>query len=157
MKMYRKKLSSIEELQREKIRLRYERKSTKAKHLLPDIGKAKKKLLGGKKSTGAKGDMLSMAMGMLSGKSTLSTVLSLAGPLLKMIFNKRGTSSNQFVPLPSGPSKPSFVSRLLKDIVVAYLIGKTLQLTIGLGKGYLQSRKKAQQAKAQFERAGVTS
>lgn len=128
MKLYRKKLTSIEELKHEQIRLRYERKNTKSKHLLPNIGKVGKKLTGGKASSDGAGNILNLAMGILSGGSPIQTVVSLAGPALNLLFK--------------GNTAPKRIAaRLIKDLVITYLAGKALQLAIKGGKAYLRSRK----------------
>lgn len=158
MKLYRKRLTSIEELKREKIRLRYERRSTKAKHLLPDITKAKKKLMGGKKgAAGSSSHLLQTAMSLMGGKFTASTVMSLAGPLLKMVLKRRGNAPAQYA-VSAGPAKPSMISRIVKDAIVCFLLGKAIQLSAGLAKSYLKARKdkkKVQQVRAQLQRTAA--
>jgi hypothetical protein len=143
MKLYRKTLTSLDELEREKIRLRYERKGTKSKHLLPDIGKARKKILGGGKRKGKDAvsggnNLLGLAMGLLNGGSPLQTAISLAGPLMSLLSRK---SSAPGTVNSGGSATKRFMGRVVKDIVVSYVIGKGAQLLFKGAKAYMKSKK----------------
>jgi len=135
MKLYSKTLTSLDELEREKIRLRYERKGTKSKHLLPDLKKVKKKITGGgKKSEDSTGGLLNLALGLMKGGSPLQTAISLAGPVMGLI--SKGSKG--------APRR--FLGKVVKDVVIAYAIGKGVQLAFKGMKAYSKAQKAKQAA-----------
>lgn len=133
MKLYRKKLNSLEDLKRECIRLSYEKKQTSESDLLPSFnsGKAsKKKQRKNDDDDDSSGNALSgivtAAMGLMGGASPVQTALSLAGPAFKVL----------------GKGKPKrILGSIAKDILVAYATGKAVQLGIKGVKWYLRKRK----------------
>ncbi len=137
MKLYRKTLTSLDELEREKIRLRYERKGTKSKHLLPDIKKARKKLTGGgskNKDKGGGSNLMGIALGLLNGGSPVQTILSLAGPVTSLLFKGKDSAPKRFL------------GRVIRDIAISYVIGKGLQLAVKGTRTYIRSKRAKQEA-----------
>ena len=133
MAFYRKKLNSVEELKRETIRLNYRKKQISAEELMPKIP-----FLGGKsdgESSGSKGSgILNLALGLINAKGPLQMALAAVGPVMTMIGNRKKKVA------PASPKK-SLPARLLKEIVVGYLVGKGMQLALkGIGK-YLKKRR----------------
>ena len=133
MKLYRKKLNSLEELKRECIRLTYEKKQTSESDLLPSFGSGKsskkKKNSDDGTSLGAMSGIVGTAMGLLNGASPMQTALSLAGPVLKSL----------------GKGRPKrILGTIAKDLLVAYAMGKGVQLAVKGVKWYLKKRKAKQ-------------
>lgn len=127
MKFYPKQLNSLEEVRRERIRLRYEKRNTGLSDLLPfgnsQAGKREK-------SGSATSGIVNTAMSFMSGGSTLQTILSLAGPLISNIGKRK---------------KPRrFVGNIAKDLIIAYAIGKGAQLAVKGIRSYLKKRKEKQ-------------
>ena len=148
MKLYRKKLNSVEELKREYIRLNYRKKQIDAADLVPDLG-----FLGGNdKERGSKNSgILEMAMSLINAKGPLQMALAVAGPLLGMIGKNKKKAEPGY-----GPKK--LLGKLLKEIVIGYVVGKGLQLA-GRGlKAYLKKQrqqKSMQRAEANMKKATV--
>jgi hypothetical protein len=135
MKLYRKQLGSLEELKREKIRLKYARMHTKASDLNPltEIG-------GSKVSGAAKAGVLGFAMELLSSKSNVQTALALSKPLLKILRSSRARKKE--IRRAAGlPQKDSLVKRVVKDVAVNYFIGKALQMSVRAVQLYMRRRK----------------
>ena len=136
MKMYRKKLSSLEELRREKIRLRYERRHLQPKDLNPfsEWG-------GSKMSAAAGSGLLGTILGFATSHSKWDTALAIGKPLLKALGRRR--KRKQYVHYASvAPRKKSTAKRIITDIAVTYLIGKAVQLSVK-GIRSFAKRKKA--------------
>src|SRR4051812_36112538 len=124
MRLYRKKLDSLEALKREKIRLRYERKHTKATDLNPlaEVG-------GSKISGAAQAGMLGTLMKLFAAKNNLQLAMALSGPVLKA-FKKRRSNKYERWAEEGRPRKKSFLKKLVADVAVSYIIGKAVQMTI---------------------------
>jgi len=147
MKLYRKKLNSVEELKRECIRLNYQKKQTDAKDLMPKLS-----FLGGNKSERASKNsgLLEMGLSLINAKGPLQIALAVAGPLIGMI----GKSKKKTIA--SAPKR--LLGGLVKDLVIGYISGKGIQLAIRGAKWYLKKRreKKAiQRVEAQIKKAAV--
>src|SRR5689334_20338009 len=84
MKLYRKKLDSLEALKREKIRLRYERRHTKSSDLNPlaEVGRSKV-------SGAAKAGLLGTVMGLINSENYFQTAMVIGKPLLNMLRKRR--------------------------------------------------------------------
>src|SRR5947209_5032556 len=110
MKLYSKQLNSVEELKREKIRLRYERKHTKASDLNPiaEIGMKRKG------SDSAFGNFLGMAMSLLGSGSGAETAMK-AAPLVFKLLGKRKRKDD-------GKPRKSLLKKAVTDVLVAYAI-----------------------------------
>ena len=137
MKLYRKQLGSLEELKREKIRLKYARMHTKASDLNPltEIG-------GSKVSGVAKAGLLGFAMELLSSKSNMQTALTLGKPLLKILGKSRARKRD--IRKAAGiPQRDSLLKRVVKDIAVNYFIGKAMLMSVRALQLYMRRRKGA--------------
>lgn len=124
MKLYNKKLDSVEALKREKIRLRYERRSTKHSDLNP-LGE-----IGGSKITGsAKAGLLGTAMDLFTAKNNLQMAMAIARPLLKAMGKRK--ASKQALRAEMGlPKKQSFLKKLFVEVAVGYITGKAVLMAV---------------------------
>ncbi len=133
MKLYAKKLDSLEALKREKIRLRYERRHSKASDLNP-ISE-----IGGNKSSGvAKTGLLATVLALASSRSQLDTFMTVGRPLWRMISKRRAKAEARYAA--AVQQKPSFAKRLITDVVVSYIIGKALQVSVQGLRVYLRRK-----------------
>jgi len=135
MKLYRKKLGSLEELKREKIRLRYERLHTKSSDLNPlaELGR-------GKVSGAAKAGILGTIMALVSAGSPLETAMAVGKPVLKML-RKRRSKARELRHAAGLSPKHSMFRKALTDIAVSYVIGKAVQMSVAGVRMYLHRRK----------------
>jgi hypothetical protein len=126
MKLYRKQLNSVEELRRECIRLNYQKKHAGPLDLLGKNTSDNKKNKAVQES-GSSSGIVSTALSLMSGGSTLQTVLSIAGPLL----GKMGKSG--------GPKK--IAGRIIRDVLIAYAAGKGLQILFRIVSRQMKKKK----------------
>jgi hypothetical protein len=124
MKLYPKKLGSLEALKREKIRLRYERMHTKASDLNPiaEIGRSKI-------SGSAKSGIMGTLMALMTSTSQMQTAIALGGPLLRMLGKRRAKARERRYAA-GLPKKKSIVKKVFTEIAVAFIIGKAFQVSV---------------------------
>jgi len=131
MKLYRKQLNSLEELKRERIRLKYERKHSNAQDLFSKSVKSHSD----KEDSG--NGILPIILGLLGGGSMLQTVLTVGGPLLKMMAK----------------GKPKRIAgSLVKRIIITFIIGKGIQLAVKGISRYVKAGKEKKEMKQASER-----
>ena len=145
MKLYRKKLNSVEELKREYIRLKYQKKQMNAKDLMPKLN-----FLGGDKNerSSKNSGLLELGLSLINAKGPLQIALAVAGPLIGMIGKGKKKAA--------ASTPKNLLGTLVKDLVIGYVSGKGIQLAMRGAKWYLKKRreKKAiQRAEAQLEKA----
>ena len=135
MKLYQKQLHSLEELRNEKRRLRKEIQESNNLDLNPlaDFGKNN---LGSIGKDGSFGWIFKL----LGAKSEMDMLLSLGKPLLNLIGKKK--EKQAFASAPVSRPKSSMLTRLGKEILLGYLTGKALQLTVKGVRSFIKSRKK---------------
>lgn len=133
MKLYRKKLNSLEELKRECIRLNYVKRHTDTSDLLPALGSSAR---GNKKKKNKDEDsddgsvmsgIVSTAMAVINGGSPLQTAMGMVSPVMKLIGK-------------SNRSK-RLLGNIAKELIIGYLAGKGVQLAIKGFKRYMRNRK----------------
>lgn len=146
MKLYRKKLNSLEALKREQIRLRYERRSTRFSDLVPFSEGGSRKY---KRS--ARHGVFGTVMELAAAKSDIQMITALAKPLMKRIAKKRAIKKELREEL-GLPHKPSFLKRLLKEIAIGYLTGKAV-LMAAQGIRLWLKRRRAARLKARLAAA----
>jgi len=124
MKLYNKKLSGLEQLHREKVLLRYRRRQTNVGDLNPltEVGKTKV-------TPAAQEGLLGFAMQMAGANSKVEMAMALGKPLLKMI-RKRGRSKKAQLRAYEEETKPSRVKNLVKGLVITFIIGKAVQMSL---------------------------
>ncbi len=130
MKLYRKKLDSVEALKREKIRLRYERRHTKASDLNP-LAKAGRS----KVTAVAKEGLMGTVMELFSAKNNLQLALALAKPLFNTMRKRRASKRALYeewnaVQYKGKKRKPYFLKKLVQEIAVGYATGKAVLMTV---------------------------
>jgi hypothetical protein len=137
MKLYRKKLNSVEELKREQLRLKFIRLQSNAGDLMPikELGLGRKR----KSSKGSR-NLLGMAFEVMNSKSTMDTVIKLAIPALTMILGKKKGQQQAHAEMQHKPRK-GFFRKALTGIIVTFLIGKGVQMGMKALKAYSRSRK----------------
>jgi hypothetical protein len=137
MKLYRKKLNSLEELRREKIRLRYERRHTDTSDLFPisEIG-------GSKMSEKAKAGLFGTIIELFSARNDLQTALALSRPVLNMLRKRRSKKAALRAEM-GLPKKDSFFKKVALEFLTAYLIGKGVQVGIHAVQLIIKKRKHA--------------
>jgi hypothetical protein len=135
MKLYPKKIGSLEALRREKIRLRYERLNTKASDLNPiaEIGR-------GRISGAAKSGILGTVMALMTSTSQMQTVLALGEPLLKLLGKRRAKARERRYAA-GLPKKKSVIKKVFTEIAVAFIIGKAVQVSIEAVRLYRRRQK----------------
>ncbi len=139
MKLYKKKLDSVEALKREKIRLRYERRNTKVSDLNPlaEMGRSKV-------SSTAKEGLLATVMELVGAKSNAQMAFAIAKPLVKAV--RKGRSRKQALREEwsvSKPKKNSFLKKLVTEIAVGYVTGKAMMMAVHGVRLILKRRKAA--------------
>lgn len=147
MKLYRKKLDSLEALKREKIRLRYERMHTKASDLNPLAE------MGGKTgSTVATTGLLGTLAGLFAAKNNMQIAMAVGKPLLKALRKRHAKHEAAYVAsaLSYKKKKSSLLKRLVTEIAVNYAIGKVVQLSV-LSINALRKRRKLAKIKAKMQ------
>jgi hypothetical protein len=144
MKLYRKKLDSVEALKREKIRLRYERRHTKSDDLNPlkEIGR-------GKVSGSAKEGFFGTAMELFNASSNIQMAWALAKPLMRAM-GKRKKKKQALWEASGRPKKKSFIKKVVTEVATGYVIGKAVQMTV-LGLQMLIRRRKIARLKAKLQ------
>jgi hypothetical protein len=135
MKMYRKRLDSLEALRMEKMRLRYERLHTKSSDLNPLAELGRNKVTGA-----ASSGVVSTVMELMSAASPLATAMAIGKPLLK-ILGKRKSRARELRYAAGLPPKPSLLKKVLTDVAVSYIIGKGVQMAVASVGMYLRRRK----------------
>ncbi len=136
MKLYRKKLDSLEALKREQLRLRYESKKTDFGDLLPSPDL---KSLGALLSS--QNGWLSIITELLSAKSEAQFISALAVPLLKA-WNKNRSRKRREKEASGAVPKPPFLKRAMREIVIGYVVGKAVMMGLS-GIKALRKRRKA--------------
>lgn len=136
MKLYRKKLNSLEALKREKIRLRYERRHTKSSDLNPlaEVGRSKV-------SGAAKTGLLGTLMGLANSQNHFQTAITIGKPLLNMLRKHRNKAHEVRYAAGMPHKKSSFLKKMVKEIAVSYIIGKAVQMSAQGIRMYLRRRK----------------
>lgn len=139
MKLYSKKLNSLEELRREKIRLRYERRHTDTSDLFPisEIG-------GSKMSEKAKAGLFGTVIELFSARSDLQTAVALSRPILNMLRKSRAKKAALRAEM-GLPKKKSFFKKVTMEIITTYLIGKAVQVGIHGVQLIIKRQKQAKQ------------
>lgn len=131
MKLYRKKLNSVDELKRECIRLSYQKKQMDAKDLIPKLsfpgGSGSKEK--GSKNAG----ILELGLGLINAKGPLQMALAVAGPLIGMI------GKNKKKAVTAAPKR--LLGNLVKEVVIGYVSGKGIQLAMRGARWYLKRRR----------------
>jgi hypothetical protein len=135
MKLYRKKLDSLEALKREQIRLRYERKGTRFSDLVP-LTEVREKRGKHKSKLGLVGSIMEIA----TAKSDIQMMTALAKPVLKMLGRRKSRKKEVREAL-GLPEKPSFLKRLLKEIAIGYITGKAVLMAVQGIRLWLNRRK----------------
>jgi hypothetical protein len=143
MKLYSKKLNSMEELRREKIRLRYERRNTNTSDLFPvsEIG-------GSRLSDKAKSGLFGTMIELFSARNDLQTAMALSRPVMNMLRKRRNKKAALRAEM-GLPKKKSFFKRLAMEVLVNYAIGKAVQVTIH-GVQLIVKRQKQKKQKARL-------
>jgi hypothetical protein len=123
MKLYNKKLSSLEQLHREKVLLRYRRRQTNVADLNPlkEAGRTKV-------TPAAQEGLLGFAMQLMGSGSKLEMAMALGKPLLKAI-RKRKSRKRGYQAYDAEP-QPSRVKKIVKGLVITFVIGKAVQMSL---------------------------
>jgi hypothetical protein len=138
MKLYSRKLGSLEELKREKARLQVEKRYSKASDLMPI-----KELKGGDKSDGGLlsglGDLSTIGgdgvfgtvMKVVTAKNNLQRALALAGPLMGLLARRRQSKAEHVARMhgEGGKKKAGIVKKAATELIGGYLKWKALQMS----------------------------
>ena len=119
MKLYPKKLNSLEELKREKQVLKYARKHSKAEGLDINIPKPTR-------SEEKQSDFLSFAGDLLTSRSTGDMLMTVGLPLIKLIGRK---------------TEKSFLKTFVGEVFGGYVKWKILQLGVKGVRRYVKMQK----------------
>jgi hypothetical protein len=139
MKLYPKRLNSLEALRREKIRLRYERRHTTVSDLFPVVEIGRSKITGE-----AKAGLLSTVIELLRAKGDLQMALALFKPVLRAL-RKRSEQKKAMQEEMGLPKKDSFIRKLVVEILTGYLTGKALQMAVRSIRMALKRQQKPRQ------------
>ena len=123
MKLFRKKLNSVAELRREKLKLQFMRSHTTSDALMPPIKELKRK---SKKSSGGSNPIQTI-MDVAGAKGPMQTALALAGPLSKLM---------------GFGSKKNLLRKVAVEVIGGYLAYKLVRIAIGM----FRSRSKTSKA-----------
>lgn len=142
MKLYPRKLNSVEELKREQLRLKFEKLHTKASDLMPI-----KELSRGSKSAGTSNKLLNTALGLMNSKSSMQQAMLLAGPVLSLLRGKKKSRKYRHSDDDNDrhPKKKGFLKKAVTEIVVGYLIGKAVQVGVHAVRLLIRKRKHKKQ------------
>ncbi|WP_276132367.1 hypothetical protein [Polluticoccus soli] len=108
MRLYPKKLNSLEELKREKQVLKYARKHSKPEGFMDMIPKPSAK-------EDKQSDILSFAGDLLTSRSTIDTLMTLGLPMLKLVGRK---------------TEKSFLKTVVGEVFGGYIKWKVLQMGV---------------------------
>ena len=124
MKLYNKKLSSLEQLHREKVLLRYRRRQSNIADLNPltELGKSKV-------TPAAQEGLLGTAMELLGSGSKLQMAMAIGKPLIKLLGKSRGKRKAALRVVDEAP-RGSRVKQFAKGVLITFLIGKAVQMSI---------------------------
>ena len=136
MRAYRKELNNLEELRRERIRLKVELKNSSDNFLNPFS-----KGSGIKNSSKAKAGIWGKVGNVLTADNQLQTGVALSKHLLKMLRKRKEKASANFIK--GDKKKDSVLARIAKEVIIGYLIGKAVQLSFKGIKALLRKKKKA--------------
>ncbi len=133
MKLYNKQLNSIEELRREKQKLKADLNSADKQGLfsLDDVLPGKNKNNGKADNDGGGLDIAGIATGLLSSLGNKDTLLSVGLPLLKVAGNQL---------------EKGVVKKILKEVGLGYIKWKAIELSIK-GIKHLVDKKVQERAK----------
>ncbi|MEO6832916.1 MAG: hypothetical protein ABI378_10520 [Chitinophagaceae bacterium] len=137
MRAYRKELNNLEELRRERIRIKAELKHSSAIELLNPFSKAS----GTKNSSKANNGIWGTISGVLSADNQLQTGVALGKQLLKMLRKRKEKANANFIK--GDKKKDSILAGIAKEVIVGYLIGKAVQLSFKGIKALIRKKKKA--------------
>ena len=139
MKLYDKHLNSIDALKREKARLLVRKSYSKASDLMPV-----KDRKGGSGGSGIIGTVFSV----LNSTGRTQQMIAVAGPLLRMISNRRKKARAAGYQRYAGPAsppehkKPSFLKRAATEVIGGYIRWKAIEMGINAVQMVLRSRKR---------------
>jgi hypothetical protein len=124
MKLYNKKLNSLEQLQREKVLLRYRRRQSKVEDLNPltEMGKTKV-------TPAAQDGLMGFALNLMGSGSKLETAMTIGKPLLKLLKSR---SRKKVQRAYYAEEKPvgSKIKKIVQGIVITFVIGKAVQMSV---------------------------
>ncbi len=123
MKLYNKKLSGLEQLHREKVLLRYRRRQTNVRDLNPLTEVRKSKV-----TPAAQEGLLGFAMQMAGANSNIEMAMAVGKPLLKLLRG-RGRRKAALKVVDDAP-RPSRIKKLVKGVVITFVIGKAVQMSL---------------------------
>ncbi len=122
MKLYNKKLNSLEQLHRERVLLRYRRRQSQIGDLNPlaELGRSKV-------TPAAQDGLMGFALELLGSGSRLEMAMAVGKPLLKLLRKRRGRQ-----PVYGQPAKPrpSRLKKVFKGILITFLVGKAVQMSV---------------------------
>lgn len=137
MKAYRKELNNLEDLRRERIRLKAELRYSSAGDFLNPFSKTSESKSFRKSKVGLLGTIGEV----LGAENQLQTAIAIGKPLLKMLGKQRKKTSPAL--LKSKDKKDSILLGIAKEILTGYLLGKAVQLSFKGIKSLIQKKKKA--------------
>lgn len=131
MKLYQKQLNNLDELQREKIRLRYQRMHLDKLH--SETNEAKNGTAAG---TGVLGTLLGLA----GNSGGLDTAIEIGSHLVGQIRRKRQKRKMEAA-FGAFPKPKSTSRKIAEDIFWSYLVGKAVRTSFGMLKETMKRRK----------------
>lgn len=132
MKLYRKQLNSLDELQREKIKLRYQRMHLDKLH--EDIEEGRKETAG---TPGLMGTLLELAM----SSGGLDTAIQVGSQLMGRFRQKRRKRKLEAQFGVHIPKQKSTTRKIAEDVLISYVVGKAVRMSIGLLRQNLKKKK----------------
>jgi len=134
MKLYRKQLNSIEELEREKIKLRYQ------KVHLDQIRHESQMAQNGAAMPGLLGTIMDLA-----GNGDATNIAFQVGKMLMGGLGKKRRSKIQAAA--HLPKQKSTGRKVVEDILWSYLLGKALRVSTNIFKDVIREKKRGRQLK----------
>jgi len=133
MKLYWKKLNGFEELQREKIKLRYQRRHLDKLHGAEASGRNKEK-------TADRG-LLHQVLNLAGGGDAASTAFEVGSMLIRMLGRKRRKKQVATYYTAEFPKPKSTGRKILDDIFWSYVVGKAVRVSAAILKDSFQKKK----------------
>lgn len=132
MKLYRKKLSGLDDLEREKIRLRYQEL-----HLDEVNSGDRKHSAKGQENAGILNSLLDLA----GSGNTTNNAIWVGSQLYNLLGKKRRNGKAAVHTAAEIPKQKSTAWKVFNDIFWSYVVGKAVRVSVGVLKDSLQKKK----------------
>lgn len=133
MKLYRKQLDGLDELQREKIKLRYQRMHLDKLHSTPED-------VVDSKGSGGNG-IFGTIMSLVGENGGLEMAMQIGSGLFSRMKERRRERKYRKRALAGFPEPKSTTRKIAEDILWSYLVGKAIRVSVGILQQSVKKKK----------------